>query len=70
MVSSPHLIPCLESIGSGKDRSFLLHQGGTTTTSTQVSREHGRYIKAISCGGRHSAAITGLYSLLSYSSVH
>ncbi|XP_020881323.1 ultraviolet-B receptor UVR8 isoform X1 [Arabidopsis lyrata subsp. lyrata] len=66
MVSSPHLIPCLESIGSGKERSFILHQGGTTTTSTQVSREPGRYIKAISCGGRHSAAITDAGGLITF----
>lgn len=59
MVSSPHPIPCIESLGSGKERSFILHQG-TATTSTQVSRVPGQYIKAISCGGRHSAAITGL----------
>ncbi|XP_024013832.1 ultraviolet-B receptor UVR8 isoform X1 [Eutrema salsugineum] len=57
MVSSPHLIPFLESPGSGIERSFILHQG-TATTSTQVSRVPGQYIKAISCGGRHSAAIT------------
>ncbi|CAH8311086.1 unnamed protein product [Eruca vesicaria subsp. sativa] len=53
MVSAPHLIPFLESPGSGKERSFVLHQGTATT-----SRVPGQYIKAISCGGRHSAAIT------------
>ncbi|CAN7015004.1 unnamed protein product [Brassica oleracea var. botrytis] len=53
MVSAPHLIPFLESPGSGKERSFVLHQGTSTT-----SRVPGQYIKAISCGGRHSAAIT------------
>ncbi|VVB05588.1 unnamed protein product [Arabis nemorensis] len=37
MVSSPHLIPCIESLGSGKERTFILHQG-TATTSTQVPR--------------------------------
>jgi alpha-tubulin suppressor-like RCC1 family protein len=66
MVSSPHLIPCLESIGSGKERSFILHQGGTTTTSAQASREPGQYIKAISCGGRHSAAITDAGGLITF----
>ncbi|KAL1195873.1 Ultraviolet-B receptor UVR8 [Cardamine amara subsp. amara] len=57
MVSSPHLIPCLESTGFGNERSFLIHQG-MATASTQASNVPGRYIKAISCGGRHSAAIT------------
>ncbi|XP_019085589.1 PREDICTED: ultraviolet-B receptor UVR8-like [Camelina sativa] len=65
MVSSPHLVPCFESPGSGKERSFTLHQG-ITTTSTQVSREPGRQIKAISCGGRHSAAITDTGGLITF----
>lgn len=55
MVSAPHLIPFLESSVSGKERSFVLHQGTSTTSGVP-----GQYIKAISCGGRHSAAITGL----------
>ncbi|XP_006290887.2 ultraviolet-B receptor UVR8 [Capsella rubella] len=65
MVSSPHLIPCFESTGSGREKSFILHQG-ITTTSTQVSREPGRHIKAISCGGRHSAAVTDTGGLITF----
>uniref|UniRef100_M4DED9 RCC1-like domain-containing protein n=1 Tax=Brassica campestris TaxID=3711 RepID=M4DED9_BRACM len=61
MVSAPHLIPFLESPGSGKERSFVLHQGTATT-----SRVPGQYIKAISCGGRHSAAITDSGGLITF----
>uniref|UniRef100_A0A1J3FDA4 Ultraviolet-B receptor UVR8 n=1 Tax=Noccaea caerulescens TaxID=107243 RepID=A0A1J3FDA4_NOCCA len=64
-VSSPHLIPCLELPGPGKERSFISQQG-EATTSTQVSRVPGQYIKAISCGGRHSAAITDAGELITF----
>ncbi|KAJ0245685.1 Regulator of chromosome condensation [Hirschfeldia incana] len=59
MVSAPHLIPFLESPGSGNERSFVLHQGTT-------SRVPGQYIKAISCGGRHSAVITDAGGLITF----
>ncbi|KAL0725671.1 hypothetical protein Bca4012_040270 [Brassica carinata] len=61
MVSAPHLIPFLESPSSGEERSFVLHQGTATT-----SRVPGQYIKAISCGGRHSAAITDAGGLITF----
>ncbi|XP_010529806.1 PREDICTED: ultraviolet-B receptor UVR8 isoform X3 [Tarenaya hassleriana] len=65
MVSSPHLIPCLEPPISGKERSFLIHQG-TSNPSAQISKAPGKYIKAIACGGRHSAAITDAGALLTF----
>ncbi|KAF8117336.1 hypothetical protein N665_0011s0058 [Sinapis alba] len=61
MVSAPHLIPFLESSVSGKERSFVLHQGTSTTSGVP-----GQYIKAISCGGRHSAAITDAGGLITF----
>lgn len=64
MVSSPHLIPCIES-ASGKDRSSTFHQGNGV--GAQVSKIPGSYVKEIACGGRHSAVVTGQHFILSYS---
>ena len=55
MVSSPHPIPCIASSSVGKDRSAR----GTMVSEGQGYRVPGSYIKAIACGGRHSAVITG-----------
>lgn len=52
MVSSPHLIPCIES-HSGKDRPSF-HKG-----SSAGVQGPGSYVVEIACGGRHSAVITG-----------
>lgn len=57
LVASPHLIPCIDISSSGKERSSAFHQGGII--STQGRKGFGSYIKAIACGGRHSAVITG-----------
>lgn len=54
MVSSPHLISCIES-ASGKDKSSF-QQG---STALQCSNVAGNYVTEIACGGRHSAVITG-----------
>lgn len=62
MVSSPHLIRCIEEHASATDRSLVMHQG-STKVSDQVSKVPGSYVKAISCGGRHSAVITGLHMM-------
>ncbi|KAK7288441.1 hypothetical protein RIF29_01900 [Crotalaria pallida] len=56
MVSSPHLIPRIESCASGKDRSSTFHQG--SSAGAQVSKVPGSYMKEIACGGRHSAVLT------------
>lgn len=58
MVSSPHLIPCIEQTTSGKDRSQAVHQG-SLSSQMQLSKAYGSYVKEITCGGRHSAVITG-----------
>lgn len=58
MVSSPHLIPCLDQSSSGKDRPLVSHHG-SVNSSVAVPKEAGCRVKAIACGGRHSAVITG-----------
>lgn len=58
MVSSPHLIPCIEPSTSQKDKPSVIHLGSMGATS-QASKVPGTYVKEIACGGRHSAVITG-----------
>ncbi|XVE96925.1 hypothetical protein REPUB_Repub02eG0266000 [Reevesia pubescens] len=65
MVSSPHLIPCIEQTASGKDRSLLVHQG-SLNSQMQLSKAAGSYVKEIACGGRHSAVITDTGALLTF----
>ncbi|WJX76445.1 hypothetical protein P8452_59864 [Trifolium repens] len=62
MVSSPHLIPCIES-ASGKDRSSL-NQGSSALV--QCSNVPGSYVTEIACGGRHSAVITDAGAILTF----
>ena len=50
MVSSPHIIPCIDS-------SSLVQ--GSMSSEGHNFRIPGSCIKAIACGGRHSAVITG-----------
>ncbi|KAK9920599.1 hypothetical protein M0R45_029150 [Rubus argutus] len=57
MVSSPHLIPCIDPSVSGKDRFCAVSQG---------SKFPGSYVKEIACGGRHSAVITDAGALLTF----
>ncbi|XP_007026937.2 PREDICTED: ultraviolet-B receptor UVR8 isoform X2 [Theobroma cacao] len=65
MVSSPHLIPCIEQTTSGKDRSLAVHQG-SLSSQMQLSKAYGSYVKEITCGGRHSAVITDAGALLTF----
>ncbi|XP_048225774.1 ultraviolet-B receptor UVR8 isoform X2 [Ricinus communis] len=65
MVSSPHLIPCIDASASGKDRSLIVHQGNLTP-SAQASTFPGSYVKEIACGGRHSAIVTDTGALLTF----
>ncbi|WRX24445.1 Regulator of chromosome condensation [Theobroma cacao] len=65
MVSSPHLIPCIEQTTSGKDRSQAVHQG-SLSSQMQLSKAYGSYVKEITCGGRHSAVITDAGALLTF----
>lgn len=64
-VSSPQLVPCIDSSFYGKDRSTILPRGSMCSEG-QNFRVPGSYVKRIACGGRHSAVITGT-SLLVYS---
>ncbi|WMV44310.1 hypothetical protein MTR67_037695 [Solanum verrucosum] len=50
IVASPHLIPCLDASS---------HDGPDRSLGSQKHKALGSYIKSISCGGRHSAVITG-----------
>lgn len=54
MVSSPHLVPCINSSSYGKDMARV-----SISSDGQNFRVPGSYIKGIACGGRHSAVITG-----------
>ncbi|KAL5809261.1 hypothetical protein ACOSQ3_029952 [Xanthoceras sorbifolium] len=65
MVSSPHLIPCIDPTTSGKDRSLVGCQG-SMNPSVPVSKVAGSYVKRIACGGRHSALITDTGALLTF----
>ncbi|KAF3449091.1 hypothetical protein FNV43_RR09815 [Rhamnella rubrinervis] len=65
MVSTPHVIPCIEPHVSGKDRAAAFAQSGTTL-SAQASKAPGSYVKEIACGGRHSAIITDAGGLLTF----
>lgn len=60
MVSTPHLVPCIDSSYYVKDRSATLARGNMDSEG-QTFRVPGSYIKRIACGGRHSAVITGTY---------
>lgn len=65
MVSSPHLVPCIDSSSYGKDLSTSLAQGSMSSEG-QNFRIPGSYIKSIACGGRHSAVITDAGAVLAF----
>ncbi|KAJ8532975.1 hypothetical protein K7X08_015864 [Anisodus acutangulus] len=65
IVSSPHLIPCLDTSSHGPDWSLGSPQESITTGS-QTRKALGSYIKRIACGGRHSAVITDAGVLLTF----
>ncbi|XP_030480783.1 ultraviolet-B receptor UVR8 isoform X3 [Cannabis sativa] len=65
MVSTPHLIPCIDPTLPGKDRSSAFSQD-SKIFSAQSSKVPGSFIKAIACGGRHSAVITDAGALLTF----
>lgn len=52
IVSSPQCIPCINPPGNDGKRSEKM-SGGLNTTVPE------NFIKAIACGGRHSALVTG-----------
>ncbi|WCJ19674.1 Regulator of chromosome condensation (RCC1) family protein [Euphorbia peplus] len=63
MMSSPHPIQCVEPYG--KDRSGVISRG-VMTSEGHSYRVPGSYVKAIACGGRHSAVITDAGALLTF----
>ncbi|KAK4342867.1 hypothetical protein RND71_038683 [Anisodus tanguticus] len=65
IVSSPHLIPCLDTSSHGPDWSLGSPQESITTGS-QTRKALGSYIKRFACGGRHSAVITDAGVLLTF----
>ncbi|XP_057475141.1 ultraviolet-B receptor UVR8-like isoform X1 [Actinidia eriantha] len=65
MVSSPHLVPCIDSLSFGKDRSVALARGSLDLEGRGF-RVPGSYVKSIACGGRHSAVITDAGALLTF----
>ncbi|XP_050945239.1 ultraviolet-B receptor UVR8-like isoform X1 [Cucumis melo] len=60
MVSSPHIIPCIELPASAKDRSSVIYQGSKAAAGKVL----GNYVKGIACGGRHSVVVTVCFTLL------
>ncbi|KAL6581139.1 hypothetical protein OROMI_007062 [Orobanche minor] len=63
MVSSPHPVPCMDS--SYEDLS-MGHSHGTMGPEGHGLKVPGSYVKAIACGGRHSAVITDAGALLTF----
>lgn len=62
-VSSPHPVPCIESALYSKDRPSAMK--GNKAAEGHVSKVLGNCVRAIACGGRHSAVVTGqLYIFL------
>ncbi|XP_020102197.1 ultraviolet-B receptor UVR8 isoform X3 [Ananas comosus] len=63
-VSSPHPVPCIESAAYGKDRTPGSAKGNRS--SEGQAKLIGSCVKAIACGGRHSAAVTDTGALLTF----
>ncbi|KAL5229006.1 hypothetical protein ABZP36_017271 [Zizania latifolia] len=63
-VSSPHPIPCIESALYSKDRPAAMK--GNKIAEAQISKVMGNCVKAIACGGRHSAVVTDSGALLTF----
>lgn len=57
-VASPHLIPCIDPSSCIKDKPDVVHQE-SESAAAQSHNSVGNYIRAVACGGRHSAVITG-----------
>ncbi|URD78862.1 E3 ubiquitin-protein ligase [Musa troglodytarum] len=64
-VSSPHPVPCIESASFTKDQSSPATKGKQGSDG-QAFKLIGTCIKAIACGGRHSAAVTDTGALLTF----
>ncbi|KAH7672795.1 Regulator of chromosome condensation 1/beta-lactamase-inhibitor protein II [Dioscorea alata] len=64
LVSSPHPVPCIGLGVYGRDRSAAIKRN--SSSDEQVFMGIGNYVKAIACGGRHSAVITDTGALLTF----
>ncbi|PKA63969.1 Ultraviolet-B receptor UVR8 [Apostasia shenzhenica] len=65
MVSSPHPVPCIESACHAKDRSSCSSKA-ITHPEGLGDRVVGCCVKAIACGGRHSAVVTDSGAVLTF----
>ncbi|XP_020598966.1 LOW QUALITY PROTEIN: ultraviolet-B receptor UVR8-like [Phalaenopsis equestris] len=65
MVSSPHLVPCIEPAAYVKDRASASCKGNTSSDGHSC-RVIGSSVKAIACGGRHSAVVTDSGAVLTF----
>ncbi|KAK1320419.1 Ultraviolet-B receptor UVR8 [Acorus calamus] len=65
MVSSPHPVPCIEAATYDKERSPATPRGNVSSQG-QAYKPYGSFVKAIACGGRHSAVITDTGALLTF----
>ncbi|XP_062225946.1 ultraviolet-B receptor UVR8-like isoform X2 [Phragmites australis] len=63
-VSSPHPIPCIESAIYSKDRPSAMK--GNKSAEGHINKVMGNCVKAIACGGRHSAVVTDSGALLTF----
>ena len=61
MVSSPHLVPCSESAAHVRDWTPAAAKENKSSGRV-IYKVTGNCVKAIACGGRHSAVITGKVS--------
>lgn len=58
MVTSPHLIPCIDPSSNGGD-SYAVNNQESVGAAAEQRKSIGNYIKGIACGGRHSSVVTG-----------
>ncbi|KAF3339533.1 Ultraviolet-B receptor UVR8 [Carex littledalei] len=64
-VSSPHPIPCIDTEFYGKDRASSMIANNRSSEGA-LSKVTGTCVKAIACGGRHSAVVTDSGALLTF----
>ncbi|XP_031487493.1 ultraviolet-B receptor UVR8-like isoform X1 [Nymphaea colorata] len=64
MVSSPQPITCVETSSYCRERTSVFRGG--MAPDTVIYKVPGTYVKAIACGGRHSAVVTDAGTLLTF----
>ncbi|KAJ6848590.1 uncharacterized protein M6B38_275235 [Iris pallida] len=65
MISSPHPVPCVESASYSRERSSSVIKGSTSSEG-RACKVAGSCVKAIACGGRHSAVVTDTGAILTF----